>query len=169
VAVEIPHRLQVLRALSALLETTSGESEIQTFNFKNSVFRGRGRFGDEVGQSDYMSILEAPRPDVGREGGENEASRHSTWDLLLQAWSHDDPDNPLDPMYFVAAAIEQTLCKIVAVKPGSGRPVFPTDYMLGNLVTSFSYGPGVVRPPMDGISSRVFLYMPLRVGIAEVV
>jgi hypothetical protein len=167
VPAEVPLKLQVLRALTTHLEGIVGE-EWGGYVLTGCVFRGRNRFGDDTPET-FLSILEAPRPDVGREGGENNASRAYEWLLLLQGWTLDDAVNPSDPCYFLQEQVERRLQMIVEMKMGSGRPKYPEVYMLGNLVTSFAYGPGVVRPPTDGLSSKAFLYIPLRVGLATTV
>ena len=164
---EVPLKLQVLKALTEHLQGIVGP-DWGDFDLSASVFRGRNRFGENDPVT-MLTILEAPRPDQGREGGENNASRSYEWSLLLQGWTTDDPVNPLDPCYYLQEQVERRLDMIVAVKPGSGFPRHPTAYMLGGLVSSFSHGPGVVRPPTDGLSSKAFLYMSLRGGLATVV
>lgn len=164
---EVPLKLQVLRALTTHLEGIVGE-EWGGFDLTGKVFRGRNRFGDDDPET-MLTILEAPRPDLGREGGENNASRAYEWQLLLQGWTLDDPVNPLDPCYYLQEQVERRLEMIVKVKSGSGSPMYPEVFMLGRLVSTFSYGPGVIRPPTDGLSSKAFLYMPLRMGLATAV
>lgn len=164
---EVPVKLQILRALCSHLEGIVGP-DWGDFDLTGKVYRGRNRFGDDCPET-FLSILEAPRPDGGREGGENKANKSGEWSLLLQGWTTDDPVNPSDPIYYLQAEVESRLSMIVDVNGHSGIPRFRDVYMLGNLVTSFSYGPGVVRPPTDGVSSKAFLYMPIRVGLATVV
>jgi hypothetical protein len=167
VPAEVPVRLQILRALCAHLEGIVGP-DWGDFDLSGKVFRGVNRFGEESPET-FLSILEAPRPDSGRQAGENEASRSAEWPLFLQGWTKDDPRNPSDPCYYLLDQIEHRLAMIVRVNGHSGLPVHPDVYLLGGLITSFQYGPGVVRPPTDGISSKTYLYMPLRVGLATVV
>lgn len=164
---KVPLKLQVLQALTAHLEGIQGP-EWGGFDLQGCVFRGRTRFGEDSPKT-MLSILEAPRPDTGREGGELNASRHFEWPLLLQGWTEDDPVNPTDPIYYLAEQVERRLNMIVEVTKGMGTAKYPDIYLLGNRVTNFSHGPGVVRPPTDGISSKAFLYLPIRVGLATVV
>lgn len=164
---EVPLKLQVLQALTTHLEGISG-ADWGDFDMDGNVFRGRTRFGDDA-PATFLSILEAPRADAGRDAGENKASKSTDWLLLLQGWTVDDPVNPTDPIYYLQAQVEKRLEMIVKVKPHNGSPVYPDVYMLGNLVASFSFGPSVVRPPTEGLSSKAFLYMPLKVGLATVV
>ena len=166
-AVEEPLKLQVLKALTAHLEGIKGP-DWGDFDLTGCVFRGRNRFGDDVPET-FISILEAPRTDPGREAGTNSEARNYDWPLLLQAWTKEDAVHPSDPIYMLEQEITLRLTMIIAVKGGNGFPRWPETYMLGGLVSSFGFGPGTVRPPTDGLSSKSFLYMPLRVGLATVV
>lgn len=159
-----PIKLQVLKALTAHLEGIEWNGS----TLEGCVFRGRNRFGENDPET-MLSLLEAPRPDIGRQGGELNQARSYTWDILLQAWTKDDENNPSDPMYFLQEAIEQRLSMIIATDRHSGMGKFPGVYRLGNLVHGFGYGPGVIRPPTDNISSKTFLYMPIRIDLADVV
>ena len=169
------YRLKVLKALTAHLQLIVHEdpdpgngiegADFNGFDLSKAVFRGRSIFGDESPKT-MLSILEAPRPDVGRTAGAGEA-RVETWQLLLQGWTPDDPENPTDNLYRLMQVVEVQLQKIVAVKPSTGKPEYSDAYMLGRTVTSFLFGPGVVRPPIDQVSSKAMFYMPLGIGLAK--
>lgn len=161
-----PIKLTVLKALTAHLEGIVGP-EWGDFNLQGCVFRGRARFGDNDPET-FLSIIEAPRPDIGREAGENQASRSFEWPLLLQGWTKNDMLHPTDSSYYLLQEVERRLNMIIDVKGKSGFPVHKDIYMLGGLITHFSFGPGVVRQPTEGISSTAFLYLPLRVGMATI-
>lgn len=175
---EEPIRLTVLKALTTHLEgivhvAPDPENNVEGvdwggFNLSGAVFRGRAVFGDNSPDT-MLSILEAPRPDFPNYGGTNREAANETWQLLLQGWTVDDKLNPTDPAYHLMQVVELRLEQIIATKRGSGAPAYPSAYMLGNLISSFSFGPGVVRPPTEGVSSKAFFYMPLRVGLATVV
>lgn len=157
-------RLNVLIELTNLLKTiTPANGYIH--DLSTSVFRGRDRFGDESPET-MVSILEAPRPDPGREVGTLDRARHERWSLLLQGWCPDDTANPTDPVYELMEDVERCLRQITAEMP-NGRPVFPAIYLLGNRITSFSFGPGVVRPPTETISAKAFFYLPVQIGLAS--
>ena len=158
------YRLQVLKALCAHLETTPSDE----FSLSGAVFRGRALYG-ENDPSTMLSLLEAPRPDFPKQAGTNREASHEEWQLLLQGFTKDDHFNPTDPAYALMDAVEKHLGQIIATDRMMGTPKFPAVYMLGGLVTNFSFGPGVVRPPTEGVSARAFFYMPLRVGLATVV
>ena len=158
------YRLTVLKALCAHLELIATDD----FNLSGAVFRGRAIYGEEAPPT-MLSLLEAPRPDFPIFGGVNNEARSEEWQLLLQGWTKDDKINPTDPAYGLMDAVEQHLGLIVATKRGSGLPVNPDAYMLGGRITRFSFGPGVVRPPTEGVSSRAFFYLPIKLGLASVV
>ena len=156
-------RLSVLKALTAHV---AGINRLDGYNFdlKNAVFRGRNRFS-ENDPSTMVSILENPRPDYGNTVGDK-TTRSETWPLMMQGWCPDDPQNPSDNVYGLLDDVERHLARIIAEDKFTGTPTFPAEYMLGNLITALEITPGVVRPPTDGISSRSFFYLPLRVGLA---
>lgn len=164
---DIPARLVVLQRLTALIEGTTGPDHTGVpFNLAGSVYRGRTEFGSDT-DLPAVSILEAPNPDIGKFAGEGQAMAES-WMLLIQGWAVDDPMNPSDPAYYLAAAVTQRLSMLVAMKgDGSGRPLDKELYMLGGLITSLQIGPSVVRPLDKNASSRAFYYQPVRVGLAS--
>lgn len=161
-----PVKLTVLKALSAHLEGIKGP-DWGDFDLTDCVFRGRAQHGAEAPPT-FLSIIESPRPDIGREAGENRSTRAFEWPLLLQGWTKDDPKHPTDPLYYLLDQVERRLNMIIEVKGHSGFPAYRDVYMLGGLITSFSFGPGVCRQPTDGVSSTAFLYVPLRVGLATI-
>lgn len=156
-------RLSVLKALTDHLEAIS-VSGGYNYNLRGAVFRGRGRFGDADPET-MVSILENPRPDFGSFVGDK-ATRSEQWPLLIQGWCPDDKDNPSDPVYGLLDDVERRLATIVVEDPMTGSPKFPDLYLLGGKITDLSITPGVVRPPTEGVSSRAFFYLPVRVGLA---
>lgn len=161
----IPFRLEVLKRLTALLEATTGDDHNdQPFSLVGKVYRGRIEFGQDT-VLPAVSILEAPAPDIGRFAGANEAMAEK-WTLLIQGWALDDKENPSDPAYYLAAAVQAQLARIVDLDD-AGRPVDKPAHLLGKLVTDFELGPYVVRPFDTKTSSRAFFYLPVRVGLAR--
>lgn len=156
-------RLSVLKALTDHLAAIAA-GDGYNYTLAGAVFRGRGRFGDSDPET-MLSILENPRPDYGQYAGDK-TTRSEQWPLLIQGWCPDDKDNPSDPVYGLLDDVEKRLAQIIAHDPRSGQPLFPAAFMLGGLITDLSIAPGVVRPPTDGVSSRAFFYLPLRVGLA---
>ncbi len=168
-----PIRLQVLKALTTHLEGivhVDGDpaQDYRGFNLAGKVFRGRAVYGATDPET-MLSLLEAPRPDFPSYAGENNEAASETWQLLLQGWTADDKVHPTDNAHLLMDAVSRRLAQIIQTKRGIGTPMYPGAYMLGGLVSSFAFGPGVVRPPAEGASSNAYFYMPLRVGLATVV
>ena len=164
---DIPFRLAVIKRLCDLIETAAGpDHNGNPFNLTGRVYRGRTEFGTETALP-AVSVLESPNPDLGIFGGAKEALSEN-WVLLIQGWALDDKTNPLDPAYYLAAAVQQQLALTSLTKSdGSGRPVNSQWYQLGDLAVDVEIGPSVVRPFDSKSSSRAFFYLPIRVGLAR--
>lgn len=161
----IPTRLLVLQRLTELLEGPLTVEGVEV-DMTGAVFRGRNLVGEERKAGPVLSILEAPRPDVASYAGENAFMSSDRWTLLITGMTGDDKINPGDPAYYLCAAVQQRLHRIVAVKGTSGTPLYPEHYMLGKSITGLEVAPPVVRPPDDKVSSSAFFFLPVRVGIA---
>ena len=163
----IPTRLLILRRLTALLEEIVYQDELgNDVSLQGKVFRGRILLGEES-KPPLLAILEAARPDphTGYVGDEND-THHDMWPILVQGIIEDDIENPTDPAYFMAAAVEAQLSKIIAVDANTGHPSFPQHKDLGGLITALEIMPPVVRPPEDKVSAKAFFFLPIRMGIA---
>ena len=168
-------RLRVHKALTAILEridrrpfgiefqapvldhegTVLGDDNF----FKGRVKRGRIIFG-EGDPLPMLSILEVPIPlDQEPAGTESPYSR-GTWELLIQGFATDDPDNPTDPAHILMAAAKKEL----ALARRANR-----DYKLlglGDHVTDMRVGAGVVRPP-DDISAKAYFWLNVSLDLVE--
>jgi len=160
---------QKLNILIALTEHIKGVNFANGYEYDltKAVFRNRLISGDEL-PDDAVTINEPPRSDSGIVAGEEGYNRSEEWQLLMQGWTLDDPENPGDNAYLLCAAIEHRLARIIAVNGGSGLPVYSGEYMLGNKfnISKFIYGPGIVRNPEQGPSKRAYFYIPLRITLA---
>lgn len=156
-------RLNVLIALSDLLKTITPANGY-TYDVSTAVFRGVSRFGDESPET-MISLLEAPKPDYGSFAGENNGHRKEEWNLLLQGWCPENAENPSDNAHEMMWDVEQCLNRVIAVNTRNGNPLYPEHYMLDKTISSFAFGPGVVRPATEGISNRAFFYLPVRIGL----
>ncbi|HBN9515488.1 TPA: hypothetical protein L3889_000493 [Pseudomonas aeruginosa] len=168
---DFPLRLLVLKRLTEHLEGVYGHDENgNPYDLRGRVFRGRTVFGADT-PLPALSILEAPRPDTPIYGGEEEAQHERNWALYLQGWVDEDKANPTDPAHWLMAAVDQRLGLIVRETKGGGRPkpVDPVAHHLGGLISGFRYGPGVVRPADNQVSSKAYFYMPVQVGLATYV
>lgn len=159
------YRLDVLKKLTSHLR---GITKANGYNhdLDASVFRGRTIFG-ENDPIPMLSILEAPRSDPGSFAAENGYERKEDWSLLIQGWARDDVDNPTDPAYELMDDVEKHLSRLIAVSTVTGMPVYPEEYMLNRSVAGIAVLPGVVRPPMEQVSSRAFFYLPLRLTLVK--
>lgn len=155
-------RLNVLIALTNLLKTMTPANN-WSHDLSNAVFRGRSKFGEDDPET-MVSILEAPKPDYGITAGELSQQRKEEWNLLLQGWCPDDELNPTDNAHEMMWEVEQLLNKVVALDK-HGNPKYPNEYLLGRQIANLAFGPGVVRPPTEGISSRAFFYLPVRISL----
>lgn len=158
-------RLTVIKALTTQLETITVVNGY-TRDMTGKVFRGRSTFGQESPE-EMLSILEAPRPDFGLLAAEHGRLRKEDWMLLVQGWTDEDPVNPSDNAYNFAQEVEECLGRVIAVASNTGRPTYPSEYMLGNRITSFAISPPVIRPPTDGVSSKTFFYFQVKVGLVS--
>lgn len=161
----VPYRLQVLKALTTHLE---GITKANGYDYElgTSVFRGRAKYGDDD-PIPMLAMLEAPTPPHPMYGAEEDAMSSEWWTILVQGWAEDDTLNPTDPAYYLMDAVEKRLSLIIAIRDdASGRPVDKNTYLLGGLIAGLQYGPGIVRPPTEQVSSKAFFYLPVRVKLA---
>ena len=156
-----------LVALKRLTDHLKGITKLAGYDYDlaGAVFRGRTLFG-EGDPIPMISILESPRSDAGLFAGDN-AARKEDWSLLIQGWAHDDPVNPTDPAYGLMDAVEQRLSRLISVSGATGNPDYPDEYLLGRSVADVTVLPGVVRPPMEQVSSKAFFYLPIRLSLVK--
>lgn len=159
-------RLQVLKAFTSLFETIATADGYNN-DLDGLVFRGRAVYGENDPKT-LLSILESPRSDQPFYAGENDSARNEQWPLLVQGWCPDDKVNPSDPLYGLLDDCMKALDRVIAVQGDSGYPKYEEHYMLGGLITSLRFGPGVVRPPVPSVSAYAFMYLPMYVGLARV-
>ncbi len=164
------YRLQVLKALTTLLEGTPltpvvGITPALPATLAGLVFRGRAKYGENDPDT-MLSILESPRPSGAQYAGDGEA-RNEDWTLLVQGWCPDDKVHPSDPVYSLLEDVEQRLTRVIQCRTSDGMGKYP-EYMLGNLITRFQMSPPVVRPPSENLSSKSFFYIQVQVGLARI-
>lgn len=159
----LSNRLDVLQKLTSFLKQITVANGYQ-HDLATSVFRGRALFGSDD-PIPMISILESPRSDIGIFAGSNE--RKEQWSLLIQGWTHDDVDNPTDPAYELMADVERHLEKITECSTANGQPLHPDDYLLGRSIADMRVHPGVVRPPLEGVSSKAFFYLPVSLTLVK--
>ena len=154
-----PKRLVVLKALCAHLEAQVRTANGFQHNLQGRVFRGRSVFGQDD-PLPMVSVLEAPRPDRDLVTAKN-GMQLDDWPLYFQGWAQDDPSNPTDPAYRLAADVKQALAMLIDRRPESAP-----YYLLGDLILDLTISPGTVRPP-DQLSSWAYCYLPVTVKLKE--
>lgn len=167
----VPKELAVMMALTNLLgRIWPGEINYATnapfdIDLRQKVFRGRITIGSEV-QMPAVALLESPQPFDAQHAGDGDLWKNEGWRVLVQGFSTDDKQNPSDPAYRLKAALQVQLSRVGRMRPdGSGKPLFPDDYMLGNLISGLKIGQGVVRPPQENVSQYAFCYIPLIINL----
>ena len=154
-----PKRLVILKALCAHIEAQVRVSNGFQHDLQGRVFRGRSVFGQDD-PLPMVSVLEAPRPDQDLVTAKN-GMQLDDWPLYFQGWAQDDPSNPTDPAYRLAADVKQALAMLIDRRPESAP-----YYLLGDLILDLTISPGTVRPP-DQLSSWAYFYLPVTVKLKE--
>jgi hypothetical protein len=163
-----PFRLQIQEALTAALEEIT-PSNGYVNDFSNRVFRGRLIYG-EGDPVRMLSILEPPLPADRLPTPTNASVTQGTYDLLIQGFVDDDRANPTDPAHYAMADVKRRLAIEQARKralPRNTHDPFGLNKDNGNRVESLLIGPGVVRPPESGISTKAYFWLNLSLKIVE--
>lgn len=165
-----PFRLRVLKALTDHLKTITPAngyvSDLSDFTAGDGypsarVFRGRDSFG-ESDELPFVSILEDFRPDDQKLGGPGATGGAGEWRLLIQGFVKDDPLNPTDPAYVMAADV----MKALAVARKQKHDILG----LGNAtpcIHTLNFKQPVVRPADGEVSATSFFFVTLTLGLAE--
>lgn len=174
-----PFRLRVMKALQAVIEgasiTTPGEDSNSTSSpdtLADRVFRGRNWFGEDD-PLPMISILEKPiAPDQVISPMEAPKST-GQWELMIQGFCQDDPQNPSDPAYFlvadVIAAIAAEKKRIATVRRGTGTAPALLGILAPNgkpAVLDIQIGAPVCRPP-DEVNDRAYFWLQIAITLAE--
>lgn len=175
-----PFRLRVLKAMTAALKTITVENGYR-HNLADKlehgvnmacVFRGRQQFGDGD-PLPMVSVLEHPRAlDPQTTDDDQKQDRVGEWDLLIQGFVKDDPENPTDPAHHLVAEVIACLAKegrrrSPALDGGRGEPNILGLGSREPCVTKLAIGSPVVRPA-DGVnSSQAFFWLTLTLTLAE--
>lgn len=154
----VPFRLQVLKNLTAVLQTITPANGYE-HDMSNSVFRGRIKFGKND-PLPMISILEAPIPlEAIRTAREYEMSS-GPWELLIQGFVDDDIDNPSDPAHHLMAEVKSVLVKDKRKERGNNI------LSMGGRVVEMTIGQGSVRPA-DEASDKGFFWLTLTIRVVE--
>ena len=166
-----PFRLRVLKALTDVIKTVTPANgyahDLSDFTDEAGrtsarVFRGRDVFGfnDPL---PMISILEAPRPMDQAFGTQGSAASTGDWEILVQGFVPDDPENPTDPAHPLIADVMVAIAK---ARKESRRDLLG----LGDTapcVTDLRLGAPVVRPADDEMSTVAFAFLGVTMTLAE--
>ena len=159
-----PKRLDILKKLTAHLQTITVANGY-SHELATAVFRGRTVFDDQY-PVPMLSILESPRA-LETIATSDFQARKDEWQLLVQGWVTDDQVNPTDPAYLLADDVEKCLTRLITTtNDGSGRDQYPAEYLLGRSIAAITFGPSIVRPPIEQVSSKAFFYLPVTLTLA---
>jgi hypothetical protein len=128
-----------------------------------SAFRGRVIFG-ENDPVPMVSILEVPIPPDQVEPPTDSPLSSGFWELMVQGFIDDDPENPTDPAHRLMADVKKRL----AIEKKKALEMEPEDgiFGLGNHVTKLNFNAGVVRPP-DEISAISYFWLNVNLYVVE--
>lgn len=164
------YRLEVLERLTVLLAGIT-VADNYDHDLADKVFRGRILFGDDD-PIPMLSILESTKVDGGITTGYNDEMRKGVWPLIIQGWVANDFEAPTDAAYSLMADVEARLGRVLDTVRGDGK--YPEHYMLGPgsegrgyLINGMSFGPGVVSPPREQVSTNAFFFLPVYITLAE--
>lgn len=159
-------RIRIMKKLQTILEeidvvafSVLDEDEEQLPDMTGRVLRGRLIFGDKD-PIPMISILEVPIPLDQIVSPLDSPYSNGTWELLIQGFAKDDPENPTDPAHVLMAAVKKRLAE---------ERKKNIDYNLlgmGQNVTGMRIGAGVVRPP-DEVSAKAYFWLNLSLDIVE--
>lgn len=158
-----PVRLRILKAMtSALQEVTPANGYVN--DLSAAVFRGRTLFSDDESLP-LVAILEAPVPLEQQDVPEGTGVVRGTWELLVQGFVEEDPENPTDPAHLLLAEVKKRL-GLEARK--SSLPATALDGIFGmkRNVTEIRLGPGVVRPA-DEFSATAYFWLSVYLMVVE--
>lgn len=167
-----PFRLRVLKALTAQIKTVTPANgftnDLSDFADPDDaaitrarVFRGRELFGTSD-PLPMVSILEDPRalePLQSPDGGTTTAG---DWDLMVQGFVDDDPENPTDPAHVLAAEVVS-----VIVAAAKNRNNILGLGFREPCVKKISIGSPVVRPADGSPSDQAFFWLTLTLTLIE--
>ena len=157
-AVTEPFRLRVLKALTAELEKITPANGFH-YDITGKVRRGIDRFSYNS-PVPMVSILESISERENLQPQRGGATKAVPWEILIQGWAEDDPDNPTDPAHYLLADVRQRLAEISLRRHG----YYILDMAGG--VDSIHTSTGVVRPA-DEVSDKAYFWLQVTLNIIE--
>lgn len=155
-----PFRLAVQLSLTSSLEEITPANKF-LFDLSGKVKRGRLTYDDDDPMP-LISILEAPIPqDPAPSRGPNPNST-GLWELLIQGFIDDDPDNPTDPAHFLMAEVKRRLVAEKRRETEGRRDILGFKGKVDDLMI----GQGAVRPS-DPLVSKGFFWLTVWLKLVE--
>ncbi len=155
---EVPFRLEILNRMTTALEAVAIEDGY-LHDLEGKVFRGRARYG-ENDPLPLVSIIEDPRPIDGVEASRGAQTRVTPWRLIVQGFVEDDPANPTDPAYRLAADVAKALSALRTSRDKG-------QYILGiKRIDDLGIASPIVRPP-DDVSDKAYFWLPVTLSLVE--
>ncbi|SON54319.1 hypothetical protein HDIA_0778 [Hartmannibacter diazotrophicus] len=163
-----PFRLRAAKALTAVLQEITPDNGYVN-DLSASVFRGRSIFGS-TDPVTMVSILEphTEHRDLPTPVAASAMARE--WEMLIQGFVKDDPNNPTDPAHTLAAEV----CRRLAIEAGRKAqapergfdPLGMNKRDMKNRVEGILIGSPIVRPA-DEISNKAYFWTRLTLKIVE--
>ena len=167
-------RLRVMKSVTEALKSITPTSgyEHNFADFTDSagrpserVFRGRTFYGDND-PLPMLSILEDPRAEAPFNGPVGSSKAQNSFKLLIQGFTQDDKDHPLDPAYALSAEVIKAI--IAAAQSNTGI-LGLNQQKRAPCVTGLSIGQPVHRPGGrdDEISEHAYFLVGVTLQLAE--
>lgn len=169
----VPIRLQIQRAISAALEEVNPDNGYE-FDLRpdehgrSRVVRGRLTIGNDE-PIPMVTIVEPPMAAVptSTERQPDNPMRRTDWDLIIQGFAQDDPQNPTDIAYQLEAEVRRRLMQEKR-RPGShpGRARALDILGFGTRIENMTFGSPVIRPS-EQLSGHAEFYFVLTLKFSE--
>lgn len=169
----VPLRLEILRAVTAALKDIHPGNGYE-FDLRDDehgrarVVRGRLHVGNDE-PLPMVSIVEPPMAvePISTQRQPDNTARSGQWDLIIQGWAQDDPENPTDIAYQLEAEVRRRLA--LEKRRPTGRPgsMQQRDFFgLGMKIENMTIGQPVIRPN-EHVSEQAVFYLVITLTITE--
>jgi len=159
-----PIRLRIEKKLAdRFREITPANGYQFDLSAPGQVVRGRIAIGDDD-PVPLVSILEVPVPPDQHEPPFASDTFDGPWDLIIQGWCRDDPENPTDPGHYLMADVKRKLAEIMRTPETS--PFANNSFLDEPKIRKMEITPGVVRPA-ESPSRMAFFWLSLRIHLVE--
>lgn len=112
-----------------------------------------------------IAINEAIRSGDYTTAGEG-YKRNDTIDFLMVMWTKSTNASPDEDAYALIGEVEKVFARAVAINPSNGNPMYPDDYLLGDLVVKVTWSPAIIHNPPDKVKSHTYAYFQFQITFA---